>query len=142
MPELLIKIRAQVFFDKGRGSPRKMSSRQNPLTLIGRGLRRNSPGQQGLDFVQDQAFGMAYGKLGPVLAAQAGAFGQIPDFKIKFISVYNCFHNIPFFYPICRPIYQFDPESSIFGFFLDFFFGCEKIESKSNRLSQYRRVPC
>jgi len=96
MPELLIKIRAQVFFDKGRGCPVKKSRRQNPLTLIGRGLGRNPPGQQGLNFVQDQAFGMAYGKLGPVLAAQAGAFGQIADFKIKFISVYNCFHTIPF----------------------------------------------
>ena len=86
---------AQVFFDKVRGRFGKKTCRQNSLTIIGRGLGRNSPGQQGLDFVQDQAFGMAYGKLGPVLAAQAGAFGQIPDFKIKFISVYNCFHNIP-----------------------------------------------
>jgi hypothetical protein len=76
---------------------------------------------------------MADGKLGPALAVQAGTFGQIPDFKIKFISVYNCFHNIPFFYPICRPIYQFDPESSISGFILDFSLGYFTLsEEKTN----------
>ena len=45
----------QVFFDKGRGCFREKRRRQNPLTLIGRRLGRNSPGQQGLDLVQNTA---------------------------------------------------------------------------------------
>jgi len=95
MTQTFINRLGQVLFYKGRGGFGKKTCRQNASTLIGRCLGRNSPGQQGLNFVQNHALGMAYGKLRSVFAGQAGAFGQIPDFKIKFISVYNCFHNIP-----------------------------------------------
>ena len=53
---------------------------------------RNPGGQSGLNAVDDLAMVQTSGKTGAVWASLAGAFDQIPDFKIKSVSFYVSVH--------------------------------------------------
>jgi hypothetical protein len=56
-------------------------------------LRRDAPGQFGLDDIQNRAVLMASGQIFSVLAGHTGTAGQVSDFKVEQVSFIDGFHG-------------------------------------------------